>query len=66
MITDKELQLLIDSLKKYRDQDMIYDPWVFSDGTIIEPLDVALELQEWRRKTRPNLNVNHEKTTKED
>lgn len=47
-ISDKILSDLIYALKGYK-ANGIYDPWLMSDGTIVEPLDVLIELQEFRR-----------------
>ena len=47
MISDKDLDALIEGLTEYRDKG-VRDPWVLSDGTIIEPLDVIKELKELR------------------
>lgn len=38
-VSDENLQILIDGLQEYKDKGTI-DPWILSDGTIIEPLDV--------------------------
>ena len=38
---------LIESLQEYKDKGVV-DPWVLSDGSIIEPLDVLIELRELR------------------
>lgn len=46
-VSDQNLQILIDGLSSYKKQGVV-DPWVLEDGTIIEPLDVLLELQELR------------------
>ena len=43
-ITDKDLETLVDGLQEYENRG-VFDPWVLEDGTIIEPLDVLIELQ---------------------
>lgn len=46
-VSDEHLRILIESLTEYKLKGVV-DPWVLSDGTIIEPLDVLIELQERR------------------
>jgi len=48
-LTDENLQILIDGLTLYKANGVV-DPWVLKDGTIIEPLDVLLELKQLRKK----------------
>lgn len=58
-ITDAQLDDLIVGLQEYKDKGVV-DPWVFEDGTTVEPLEVLRELQEFRKKygiegvTRPS------------
>jgi hypothetical protein len=47
-ISDESLKILIEGLETYKANGTI-DPWVLSDGTLIEPLDALKELQEWRK-----------------
>lgn len=47
MIASEDLDALIEGLQQYKDQGVV-DPWLLSDGTIIEPLDVLIELQALR------------------
>ncbi len=47
-VTDEELNNLIVSLKICKDNGVV-DPWLMSDGSIIEPLDILLELKELRK-----------------
>jgi len=49
-ISNKNLDELILGLKEYKVLG-VKDPWIFSDGTVIEPLSVLLEL----KKLRTNL-----------
>ena len=46
-ISNDQLDTLIESLTVYQRQGVI-DPWVLSDGSIIEPLDVLWELRAFR------------------
>ena len=46
-ISDKHLNILIEGLTQYK-KEGIWDPWVLEDGTTIEPLDVLVELKEFR------------------
>ena len=48
-ISDENLTILIDGLQEYKDKGVV-DPWVLSDGSIVEPLDVLKELREAREK----------------
>lgn len=48
-ISNKNLDSLIEGLEFFKAKGVI-DPWVFSDGTKIEPLDVLKELRDWRTK----------------
>lgn len=50
-IDDKALDDLIYGLKGYKANGIV-DPWVLSDGTIIEPLDVLIELRELRKNPK--------------
>ena len=51
MISDEHLNILIDGLQAYKD-DGVVDPWVLSDGTRIEPLEVLKELKQLRQKNK--------------
>jgi hypothetical protein len=42
-VSDQQLALLIESLEAYA-KDGVFDPWVLSNGEIIQPLDVLKEL----------------------
>ena len=57
-VTDYNLDDLIYGLKGYKANGVV-DPWLLSDGTIIEPLDVLIELRELRKKlaTHPKREV---------
>lgn len=46
-ITNTDLNALIEGLAEYKDHGVI-DPWILSDGTTIEPLDILVELKELR------------------
>ena len=46
-ISNEELDILIESLMVYKAQG-VNDPWLLSDGTVIEPLDVLWELRAFR------------------
>ena len=46
-ISDEQLELLICSLEEYKKQG-VYDPWIVSDGTVIQPLDVLKDLRDAR------------------
>lgn len=46
-VSDEHLEALINGLTAYK-KDGVVDPWVLSDGTIIEPLDILKELRVWR------------------
>lgn len=46
-VSDENLAILIDGLAQYK-QAGIVDPWVLDDGTMVEPLDILIELQELR------------------
>lgn len=48
-ITDAQLDDLIVGLQEYKDKGVV-DPWVFEDGTTVEPLEVLRELQSFRKK----------------
>lgn len=48
-ISNKNLEILIAGLSQYR-KDGVNDPWIISDGTMIQPLDVLIELRELRKK----------------
>lgn len=48
-VSDKNLAILIEGLQEYK-KDGVIDPWVLGDGTIIEPLNILIELKELRRK----------------
>ncbi len=48
-VTHKNLEILIQGLQEYKDKGVI-DPWILDDGTIIEPLDILIELQELRQE----------------
>jgi len=50
-ISNDNLDLLIDGLLSYK-QKGVNDPWVFSDGTKVEPLDVLIELRVLREKIK--------------
>ena len=50
-IKDKDLNDLIEGLTEYRDNGVV-DPWVLSDGTIIQPLDVLIELKKLREEVK--------------
>ena len=45
----EDLDILIESLNEYKKSGVV-DPWVLSDDTIIQPLDVLIELRELRNK----------------
>lgn len=47
-LTNENLSHLIKGLKEYKSKGLA-DPWILSDGTIIEPLDVCIELQKLRQ-----------------
>ena len=49
-ISNEALTTLIDGLTEYRVKGII-DPWVLSDGTTIDPLDVLVELRAYRTAT---------------
>ena len=49
-LSNKDLDILIEGLQEYKNQGVI-DPWVLSDGTKIEPLDILIELKELRTLT---------------
>lgn len=46
-VHDADLATLIAGLQAYKDKG-VSDPWVLSNGTEIEPLDVLRELQDLR------------------
>lgn len=46
-VTNEDLLTLIEGLEEYKSKGVI-DPWVLSDGSIIEPLDVLKELYNLR------------------
>ena len=46
-ISDADLEVLIVSLQAYKRTGVI-DPWVYSDGHVVDPLDVLLELRDLR------------------
>lgn len=48
MTSDKDLDLLIAGLRQYA-RAGVRDPWLLSDGRVIEPLDVLCELRALRR-----------------
>ena len=48
-ITDAQLDTLIDGLEAYA-KSGVSDPWLLSDGTVIEPLHVLYELRAWRKQ----------------
>ena len=52
IIRDKDLNNLIRGLKGYKEKGVI-DPWLMSDGTTIEPLDVLRELRVIREMAKP-------------
>lgn len=47
-VSDRNLTLLILGLRAYKEAGVI-DPWVLSDGTVIEPLDILVELRSFRQ-----------------
>lgn len=49
-ISNEMLAILIEGLTEYKQKGVI-DPWVLDDGTLVEPFDVLLELQELRKET---------------
>ena len=50
-ISDKVLADLIYALKGYK-ANGINDPWLLSDGSIVEPLDTLVELQQLRKRIK--------------
>lgn len=48
-VSDQALATLIASLEQYKAEGVI-DPWLLSDGTVIEPLDVLTDLRHQRSK----------------
>lgn len=54
-ITDEMLATLIKGLEEYK-ADGVIDPWVLDSGEMIEPLDVLLELQEFRENSKARKN----------
>jgi hypothetical protein len=42
-IKQETLELLIQELRRYKD-DGVSDPWLLSDGTLVEPLDALQDL----------------------
>lgn len=46
-VSDEDLDILIESLQEFADKN-VYDPWLLSDGRIIQPLDILKELKELR------------------
>lgn len=61
-ITDENLQILIEGLTEYKD-DGIENPWVLSNGEVIEPLDVLFELEKLRGKQYPTHQPNGQPVT---
>ena len=51
-VSNEGLATLIKGLTDYKKKGVI-DPWMLDTGETIEPLDILLELQEWR-KSRNN------------
>lgn len=49
-VSNEVLDTLIVSLDQYKKAGII-DPWVFEDGSIVEPLDVLRELKELRENS---------------
>ena len=47
-VSDANLKVLINGLQAYKDNGIV-DPWIMSDGTIIDPLEILLELKELRK-----------------
>lgn len=47
-VSDEKLGILIGGLQKFKARGVV-DPWILSDGTVIEPLDILIELREYRR-----------------
>ena len=48
-VSNENLDILVSGLQEYK-VNGVTDPWVLDDGTIIEPLDVLIELKELRRE----------------
>lgn len=46
-VSDEKLDVLISGLQKFKARGVV-DPWVLSDGTVVEPLDILIELKELR------------------
>lgn len=46
-MSDEKLDVLISGLQKFKARGVV-DPWVLSDGTVVEPLDILIELKELR------------------
>lgn len=49
-VSDENLDILIAGLTDYRLEGIV-DPWVLSNGMVIDPLDVLTELKELRNGT---------------
>ena len=54
VISDEDLDTLIQGLEDYRERGVV-DPWLLSNGKVLDPLAVLHELRELRTK----LNVIH-------
>ena len=50
-VSNKKLHILLEGLQQHKDAG-IKDPWVLSDGTKIEPLDVLKDLYDERQKNK--------------
>ena len=50
-ISDETLAILINGLQEYKN-DGVIDPWVLSNGAIIEPLEILKELRGYRESER--------------
>jgi hypothetical protein len=49
MIKDADLDALIEGLFYYKEKG-VDDPWILEDGTVIEPLDILVELRDLRKR----------------
>lgn len=54
MIKPVILDVLIQSLQEYKDRG-VTDPWVLSDGSTVEPLDVLIEYRNLRESKEDQL-----------
>lgn len=54
--SDATLETLIAGLEEYKNAGVV-DPWILSDGTKVEPLEILKELLWWRKNKQKDGDI---------